>query len=86
MPEHFTFTFAERLNKLCPMRVKEAEDGEAALAGVAYIAPGHSHMRVAPAGAAASGSRWIRRRRSTAIDRRWIRCSIPRPGIWVRMR
>ncbi|MFB9157847.1 protein-glutamate methylesterase/protein-glutamine glutaminase [Chromobacterium violaceum] len=50
MPEHFTFTFAERLNKLCPMRVKEAEDGEAALAGVAYIAPGHSHMRVAPAG------------------------------------
>ncbi|AXE34182.1 protein-glutamate methylesterase/protein-glutamine glutaminase [Chromobacterium phragmitis] len=48
MPEHFTFSFAARLNRLCPMRVKEAEDGEAVCAGVAYIAPGHSHMRVAP--------------------------------------
>ncbi|AUH50108.1 chemotaxis response regulator protein-glutamate methylesterase [Chromobacterium sp. ATCC 53434] len=53
MPEHFTFTFAARLDKLCPMRVKEAEDGEPVRAGVAYIAPGHSHMRVRPGSAGA---------------------------------
>lgn len=51
MPEHFTFTFAMRLDRLCPIRVKEAEEGEAVRPGVAYIAPGHSHMRVAPAAA-----------------------------------
>ncbi|UTH72667.1 chemotaxis response regulator protein-glutamate methylesterase [Chromobacterium sp. IIBBL 290-4] len=50
MPEHFTFTFAGRLNSLCPMQVKEAEDGEPVKAGVAYIAPGSSHMRVRPGG------------------------------------
>jgi len=46
MPEHFTATFAERLNSLSAMRVKEAEHGEPVLRGCAYIAPGHSHMRI----------------------------------------
>ncbi|BBF86487.1 chemotaxis response regulator protein-glutamate methylesterase CheB [Aquitalea magnusonii] len=46
MPEGFTLSFARRLDKLCAMHVKEAEDGEPLLRGTAYIAPGHSHMRL----------------------------------------
>ena len=47
MPEGFTLSFARRLDKLCRMHVKEAEDGEPVLRGWAYVAPGHSHMRLA---------------------------------------
>lgn len=44
MPETFTKSFAERLNSLCKISVKEAEDGEVILPGHAYVAPGHSHL------------------------------------------
>ncbi|MFZ2540365.1 MAG: chemotaxis response regulator protein-glutamate methylesterase [Gallionella sp.] len=44
MPEHFTKSFAERLNSLCKISVKEAEHNERVLPGHAYIAPGHSHL------------------------------------------
>ncbi|WP_297503783.1 chemotaxis response regulator protein-glutamate methylesterase [Ferrovum sp.] len=47
MPEAFTKSFAVRLNGLCRMNVKEAEDGERVLPGHVYVAPGHSHLRVA---------------------------------------
>lgn len=50
MPESFTPSFARRLDSLCRIRVKEAEEGEPALAGHAYIAPGHSHLRLAREG------------------------------------
>lgn len=46
MPEHFTASFAQRLDGLSAMRVKEAVDGETVNRGTAYIAPGHSHMRI----------------------------------------
>lgn len=46
MPAGFTQSFAHRLNDLCKITVSEARDGEAALPGHAYIAPGHSHLRV----------------------------------------
>jgi len=46
MPEMFTGSFAKRLDGLCKIHVKEAEDGERVKAGVAYIAPGHSHLSV----------------------------------------
>jgi two-component system, chemotaxis family, protein-glutamate methylesterase/glutaminase len=46
MPEHFTASFAQRLDGLSAMRVKEAEDDEIIRRGTAYIAPGHSHMRI----------------------------------------
>jgi two-component system chemotaxis response regulator CheB len=46
MPEKFTRSFAERLNSLCRMRVKEAEDGDRILPGHALIAPGNYHMEV----------------------------------------
>lgn len=40
MPEHFTRSFAERLNRLCAPTVSEAEDGMPVRAGQVYIAPG----------------------------------------------
>lgn len=46
MPPNFTGPFAERLNHLSKITVKEAEDGESLKNGVAYIAPGKGHMRV----------------------------------------
>jgi len=50
MPEMFTRMFADRLNTLCKIGVKEAEDGEPVRAGNAYVAPGDSHMEVARSG------------------------------------
>jgi two-component system chemotaxis response regulator CheB len=46
MPEGFTRSFAARLDALCRITVKEAEHGERVLPGRAYIAPGHSHLRI----------------------------------------
>jgi two-component system chemotaxis response regulator CheB len=51
MPPGFTRSFAERLNKLCQITVKEAEDGERVLPGHAYIAPGARHMELTRSGA-----------------------------------
>ena len=44
MPRHFTKAFADRLNTLCPMEVREAQDGDAVVPGLALIAPGDNHM------------------------------------------
>jgi two-component system, chemotaxis family, protein-glutamate methylesterase/glutaminase len=44
MPESFIKAFAERLNGLCAIEVKEAEDQEPATVGKALIAPGNKHM------------------------------------------
>ena len=44
MPPYFTKIFAERLNNLCAMEVKEAEDKEVLAPGKALIAPGNKHM------------------------------------------
>jgi two-component system chemotaxis response regulator CheB len=44
MPEHFTAAFARRLDGLCRVEVKEAEDGDAVQAGRVLIAPGNKHM------------------------------------------
>ena len=46
MPAHFTRTYAERLDKICPMQVVEAEDRQVVEPGVAYIAPGDRHMLI----------------------------------------
>ena len=51
MPEMFTPSFARRLDGLCRIRVKEAEQGERLEGGVAYLAPGHSHLRLSRRGA-----------------------------------
>lgn len=44
MPEKFTAAFARRLNNLCAIEVKEAEDGDVLLPGRALIAPGNQHL------------------------------------------
>jgi two-component system, chemotaxis family, protein-glutamate methylesterase/glutaminase len=44
MPPGYTDTFARRLNSICRIDVKQAEDGETALNGAAYIAPGGRHL------------------------------------------
>ncbi|MGV3491983.1 MAG: protein-glutamate methylesterase/protein-glutamine glutaminase [Devosia sp.] len=44
MPERFTAAFARRLDGLCKVRVKEAEDGDVLEAGRVLIAPGGHHM------------------------------------------
>ena len=46
MPAGFTKTLAERLNTMCDLTVKEAEEGESVVAGTIYIAKGGSHMNV----------------------------------------
>lgn len=44
MPKIFTKSFSERLDTICEIRVKEAENREPLRPGVAYLAPGDSHM------------------------------------------
>ncbi|MCE5336427.1 MAG: chemotaxis response regulator protein-glutamate methylesterase [Desulfobacteraceae bacterium] len=44
MPPRFTTAFANRLNTLCQIEVREAKDGDAVLPGTALIAPGNFHM------------------------------------------
>ena len=50
MPEHFTRAFAERLDTLCAISVREASEGDRVAAGSALIAPGNQHMRIAREG------------------------------------
>ena len=51
MPETFTPSFARRLDSLSKLTVVEAQGGERLQPGMAYLAPGHSHMRVRKSGA-----------------------------------
>ncbi|WP_044562736.1 chemotaxis response regulator protein-glutamate methylesterase [Azospirillum sp. B4] len=51
MPERFTEAFARRLDGLCEMEVKEAEDGDTVMRGRVLIAPGNRHMLLQRSGA-----------------------------------
>lgn len=44
MPEKFTAAFARRLDSICAVSIKEAEEGDAVLPGRVLIAPGNFHM------------------------------------------
>lgn len=46
IPPGFSTTFAQRLNKLCALEVKEAEGGEKLTTGMAIVAPGNRHLEV----------------------------------------
>lgn len=46
MPAGFTTDFAASLNKICPLEVTEAHDGDVITNGHAYIAPGNYHIKV----------------------------------------
>ncbi|MFZ5432748.1 MAG: protein-glutamate methylesterase/protein-glutamine glutaminase [Calditrichota bacterium] len=51
MPEQFTRAFADRLNGLCAIDVKEAQSGDTLRPGLALIAPGNKHMVLQRSGA-----------------------------------
>ncbi|MCK5436742.1 MAG: chemotaxis response regulator protein-glutamate methylesterase, partial [Desulfobulbaceae bacterium] len=51
MPPNFTTSFAKRLDGLCEIRVKEAEDGDSITPGSALLAPGNYHMVMRRSGA-----------------------------------
>lgn len=51
MPAKFTTSFAERLDSLSEMRVKEAQDGDTVVDGQVLIAPGNFHMLLKRSGA-----------------------------------
>ncbi len=51
MPPGFTKAFANRLNEISQIRVKEAEDGDSAIPGLALVAPGNFHMLLRRSGA-----------------------------------
>ncbi|MHB8770912.1 MAG: protein-glutamate methylesterase/protein-glutamine glutaminase [Syntrophales bacterium] len=51
MPANFTTAFAERLNNLCQITVREAVDNDSVTAGTALLAPGNYHMILRRSGA-----------------------------------
>jgi len=51
MPELFTKSFANRLDSICKVSVKEAENGDTVIRGRALIAPGNKHMLLKRSGA-----------------------------------
>lgn len=51
MPEIFTRSFAERLNSICQVTVKEGVHGDTIQSGTAIIAPGNKHMMIRRSGA-----------------------------------
>jgi two-component system chemotaxis response regulator CheB len=67
MPEGFTAAFAQRLNSLCSIQVKEAQEGDQLQKGVAYIAPGGYHMVI-------SGNHQIALNQDSAVE--YVRPSI----------
>jgi two-component system chemotaxis response regulator CheB len=51
MPEKFTAAFAQRLDGLCAMEVREAQGGEVLRPGLALVAPGNRHLLLSRNGA-----------------------------------
>jgi two-component system chemotaxis response regulator CheB len=46
IPPHFSRAFAQRLNQMCAVEVREAVDGDAVHPGIALVAPGDYHLLV----------------------------------------
>jgi two-component system chemotaxis response regulator CheB len=51
MPANFTTAFADRLNSLCQITVREARDNDSVIPGLALLAPGNFHMILRRSGA-----------------------------------
>ncbi|MBE0500124.1 MAG: chemotaxis response regulator protein-glutamate methylesterase [Desulfuromonadales bacterium] len=51
MPEHFTAAFAKRLDGICKVTVKEAQENDTVIQGRALIAPGNQHILLKRSGA-----------------------------------
>jgi len=50
IPAHFSLAFAQRLNRMCRLEVREADDGDVLMPGLALIAPGNYHMMIVRTG------------------------------------
>jgi two-component system chemotaxis response regulator CheB len=50
LPDRFTKIFADRLNELCQINVKEAQEGDNVIPGQALLAPGNFHMELRRSG------------------------------------
>ena len=50
IPPVFSRAFAERLNQICPFKVKEAETGDIISSGNVFVAPGGKHMKIVEKG------------------------------------
>lgn len=51
IPPGFSAAFAERMNRVTPLNVKEAEDGDVVMPGHAFVAPGDRHLMLVRDGA-----------------------------------
>ena len=72
MPEHFTASFAARMNEICNVEVREAKDGDHLVTGLVLLAPGNHHMTLTRSGAVyyvkiAEGPRVSRHRPSVDV-------------------
>ena len=63
MPPGFTKSLADRLNSLCALTVKEAEDNDRLVAGTVFVAPGDFHLTIRKEG----GSAFIKLNKKPAI-------------------
>jgi two-component system chemotaxis response regulator CheB len=68
MPVAFTRHFADRLDKLCKAHVKVPQDGEPALPGHIYVAPGNANMTVQRYGARGFGIKLEQNAQRPSID------------------
>jgi two-component system chemotaxis response regulator CheB len=50
IPKQFSLSFAERLNRVTPLEVRQAVSGDVIYDGLALVAPGDQHLRIALAG------------------------------------
>lgn len=76
MPAAFTKAFAERLDKLCRISVKEAEDGDILRPGLALLAPGGKQMMVD----AVARSKSCRATNASTTSRAWTSPSVRQPS------
>ncbi len=80
MPQHFTATFAKRLNEVCQMEVREARDNDPVVPGTALIAPGHLHMLLHKAARATWCASRTARQSIISVPALMC-CSIPSPAM-----
>lgn len=80
MPVGFTKMYAERLNRLCRMEVREAVNGDEIRRGLALIAPADLQARVVRMGSRYTLS-CLPEKRSAATAPPWTPCSPPWPRL-----